>query len=198
MERREPQRRARPIRRRPPTPSTTPPTSSAKSAPSRKISGIVGGVLLGLGALWIIWLLVHQFGGPALPTLPIINFGSTPTPSVQSSPLAAAGITVVANNQPTTVSKQQALLIASQLEPDASAHAKSITVQLVLLNYANKSTPATHSDFNNTSVWMILYQNIPIQASDPSVDPTPLKKISYDLYVFLDASSGKELLKIQA
>ena len=202
MERREPQQRTRPTRRPPTTPRISPtrPTRPAQPAPSRRISGIVGGVLLGLGVLWIGWLLVHQLGGPALPlpTLPIINFGAAPGPDVQSSPLAAAGITVSASNQTTTVSKQQALLIASQLEPDASAHAKSITAQLVLLNYANKSTPATHADFNSTSVWMVLYQKIPLQSADPSVDPTPLAKTSYDLYVFLDATSGKELLKLQA
>lgn len=199
MERRGPQQRTRPVKRPPTTPRLSP-TPPKRPAPSRRISGIVGGVLLGLGVLWIGWLLVHQLGGPTLPlpTLPIINFGSTPAPNVQSSPLTAAGITVSASNQTTTVSKQQALLLASQLEPDASAHAKSTTAQLVLLNYANKSTPATHADFNNTPVWMVLYQTIPLQSADPSVDPTPLTKTSYDLYIFLDANSGKELLKLQA
>ena len=198
MERREAQRRTR-TTRRPPT-SPRPPVPPTRPAPSHRITGIVGGVLLGLGVLWIGWLLVHQLGGPALPlpSFPIGNFGSTPAPNVQSSPLAAIGITVSASNQTTMLNKQQALLIASQLEPDASTHAKSITAQLVLLNYANKSTPATHADFNNTPVWMVLYQKIPIQSADPSVDPTPLTKTSYDLYVFLDANSGKELLKVQA
>jgi len=143
------------------------------------------------------WLLLHQFGGPALPGIPILNFGSTPLPGIQSSPLAAVGITLSQSNQTPTLNKQQALLIANQLEPDAAANAKSTTAQFVVLNYQNKATPATHSDFNNVPVWMVLYQTIPLQSPDPSVDPTPLAHSSYDLYVFLDASNGKELLKIQ-
>ena len=143
------------------------------------------------------YLLVHQFGGPTLPGIPILNFGPTPLPTIQSSPLAAVGITLTQSNQTPTINKQQAILIANQLEADAAAHAKSTTAQFVVLTYQNKGTPATHPDFNNVPVWMVLYQKIPLQSPDPSVDPTPQSRTSYDLYVFLDASSGKELLKIQ-
>ncbi|HEV7236812.1 MAG TPA: hypothetical protein VGN15_11555, partial [Ktedonobacteraceae bacterium] len=126
-----------------------------------------------------------------------LNFASTTPPNIQSPPLAAVGITLSQSNQTPTVKQQQALLIASQLEPDAATKAKSTTAQFVLLNYQNKGTPATHADFNNVPVWMVLYQKIPLPSADPAVDPTPPSHPSYDLYVFLDASSGKELLKIQ-
>ncbi len=170
------------------------------------VSGIVGGGLLALGVLWLGWLLLHQLGGPALPGIPILNFAPTTPPNIQSSPLAAVGITLSQSNQTPTVKQQQALLIASQLEPDAATKAKSTTAQFVLLNYQNKGTPTTsatpavpvvHANFNNVPVWMVLYQKIPLPSADPAVDPTPLSHSSYDLYVFLDASSGKELLKIQ-
>lgn len=187
MARRAPQRR-RPTRRYP---------IPRVPATSHRISGILGGGLLALGVLWLGWLLLHQLGGPALPGIPILNFAPTTPPNIQSPPLAAVGITLSQSNQTPTVKQQQALLIASQLEPDAATKAKSTTAQFVLLNYQNKGTPATHADFNNVPVWMVLYQKIPLPSADPAVDPTPLSHPSYDLYVFLDASSGKELLKIQ-
>jgi len=44
---------------------------------------------------------------------------------------------------------------------------------------------------------MVLYQKIPLQPSDASADPAPSPRSSYDLYLFLDANSGRELLAIQ-
>lgn len=128
-----------------------------------------------------------------MPGIPILNF-APPPPNIQSSPLAAVGVTLSQSNQTPLVKQQQALLLARQLEPDAATKAKSTTAQFVLLNYHNKGTPA---DFNNTPVWMVLYQKIPLSSANLAVDPTPLSHSSYDLYVFLDASNGKELLKIQ-
>ena len=187
MARREPQR---PTRRNP-TPRVRVPTTS------HRVSAILGGGLLALGVLWLGWLLLHQLGGPALPGIPIINFAPTAPPNIQSPPLAAVGITLSQSNQTPAVKQQQALLIASQLEPDAATKAKSTTAQLVLLNYQNTGTSSTHAAFNNVPVWMVLYQKIPQSSADPAVDPTPLSQPSYDLYVFLDSNSGKELLKIQ-
>jgi len=66
-----------------------------------------------------------------------------------------------------------------------------------LLNYPNKSTPATHPDLNGVAAWMVLYQKIPLEPADASTDPTPFPHSYYDLYVFLDANSGKELLVVQ-
>ena len=89
---------------------------------------------------------------------------------------------------------QQALQIAGTLEPDAAAHAKKVISEYVLLNYAQKNS--TQPDMTNRPAWMIYYQQIPLQSTDPAVDPTPFPQSHHDLYVFLDATSGKELLAV--
>jgi hypothetical protein len=43
---------------------------------------------------------------------------------------------------------------------------------------------------------MVLYQQIPLASTDPSLDPNSPSHATHDLYVFLDANSGKELLAI--
>ena len=171
-----------------------------KRTPARQprlATGIAGGILLGLAGIWLVWLLLHQLGGPALPRLPISGFVPTTAPAMQITPLVAEGITLGHSDQTPTLNKQQALLIASQLEPDAASKSKSTSAQYVLLNYPGKSTPATHPDLNGVPTWMVLYQKVPLAPSDVSVDPTPLPRSYYDLYVFLDANSGKELLVVR-
>ena len=170
----------------------------SRTSQSRLMSGIVGGILLGLAGIWLGWLLIYQHGGPNLSILPIIGGIAAPTypPVTQASLLLAEGITLGQPTQAPALSKQQALLIASQWEPDAATKARSTSAQYVLLNYHSISTPATHPDLNNVPAWMILYQKIPLQSTDTSVDPTPSLQSSHDLYVFLDANSGKELLVI--
>jgi len=163
----------------------------------RLASGVIGGILVGLCALWFGWLLLHQLGGPALPPLPVIGFLPTPTSNAQFAALTAEGITLGHTDQTPTVSQQQALQIASQLEPDAASLSKSSSAQYVLLNYPNKSTPATHANFNGVPSWLIIYQKIPLKSAAASVDPTPSSRTSYDVYVFLDANSGKELFVVQ-
>jgi hypothetical protein len=143
------------------------------------------------------WIWLHQFTGSALPTLPIIGFAATPQSGEQISPLVAAGITLGHTDQPPGLNQQQAVLIANQLEPDAATRSKSTTAQYVLVTYPNNSTPASHPDLKAVPAWMILYQRIPLEPADASVDPTPFPHSYYDLYVFLDANSGKELLVIQ-
>ncbi len=163
----------------------------------RLTSGIVGGILVGLCAIWLGWLMLHQFGGPALPSLPIIGFLLTPTSDTRFAPLAAEGITLGHTDQAPTLSQQQAVVIADQLEPDAASLSQSTSAQYVLLNYPNKSTPATHPDLNGVPSWLIIYQKIPLKSANAAVDPTPASRSYYDLYVFLDANSGKELLAVQ-
>jgi hypothetical protein len=116
---------------------------------------------------------------------------------MQITPLVAEGITLGHTDQTPALNMQQALLIASQLEPDAASKSKSPSAQYVLLNYPNKSTPATHPDLNGVPAWMVLYQKIPLEPGDASIDPTPFPRSYYDLYVFLDANSGKELLVVR-
>jgi hypothetical protein len=172
------------------------PRGRPSTSRSRLISGIVGGILLAAGVAWLAWLLAHQNARPVAPVFQIPGLAPTHPPALQVSPLLAAGITLGKPLQPSALNQQQALLIASELEPDAAANAKSTTTQYVLLNYTNRSTPAVHPDLTNYPAWMILYQNIPLQPSDASVDPTPFPQSHHDLYVFLDANNGKELLAI--
>src|SRR5438034_8610012 len=163
----------------------------------RVTSGVVGGMLLGLAGLWLAWLLLHQFVGNTIPAPPIIGaFPTSPTES-QIAPLTAEGITLSHPSQTPTLSQQQALLLASQLEPGAASKSRTTSARYVLLNYPVKSTPAAHPNYHDVPTWMILYQRIPLEPADASVDPTPLPHSSYDFYVFLDANSGKELLAIQ-
>ena len=164
---------------------------------SHYISGVVGGILLVVGLAWMGWLVfVQHTNGPSLSLWPV--GGSTPTsePLVQIPPLLAAGITLQPTNQSTSLSQPQALLMAAQLEPDAAAKAQQVSARYVSFSYPSISTPATHAAFESVPVWLVWYQKIPLQPSDASVDPTPFPRSSHDLYVFLDAKSGKELLSI--
>src|SRR5207302_1182392 len=94
------------------------------------------------------------------------------------------------------LNQQQALLIASQLEPDAATKAKKTSAQYVLLNYTSTSASTSHTSLSNVPAWMVLYQQIPLASADPSADPNSPSHSTHDLYVFLDANSGKELLAI--
>src|SRR5438067_870008 len=145
------------------------PTKKTPVTQPRLASGIIGGILLGLAGIWLGWLLLHQLGGPALPTLPTSSFIPNSAPVTQITPLVAEGITLGHTDQTPTLNKQQALLIASQLEPHAATRSKSTSAQYVLLNYPAKSTPASHPDLNGVPVWMVLYQKVPLAPSDVSV-----------------------------
>ena len=153
----------------------------------RLSSGLVGGILLGIAVIWIGVLLLQRVG-VSVPSIPGIGYPATQGPTIQITPLVAEGITLGQTNQTPALNQQQALLLASELEPDAAAHAKVTGARYVLLNYANTSTPAVHPNFNGVPAWMITYSQIPQQSSSQA---------TYDLYVFLDANSGKELLSVR-
>jgi hypothetical protein len=163
---------------------------------SRQSSKIAGIILLVVAALWLGWLVFYR-GIPAgtsilsFPGLPPLN-----TPITQPSPLLAAGITLGRPSQTPALNQQQALLIASQLEPDAAANATKTSSEYVLLNYTNTAASTSHTTLHNVPVWLIQYQQIPLAPTDPSVDPNAPAHATHDLYVFLDANSGKELLAI--
>ncbi len=159
-------------------------------------SGIFGGVLLGIALLWLGWILFFQHGHPPAVTLP--GFAPSPTnaPEVQIPQLVAEGITLEHADQTPKLSQQQALFIASQRAPDAASKAKVVTARYVLLNAPVTGTPSTHPNLSNVPVWMVWYQHIAQVSADPAVDPTPLAHPFRDLYVFLDATSGKELLSV--
>src|SRR5436309_11443341 len=91
---------------------------------SRQSSKIVGAILLVVAVLWL-GLLVFHWGAPAgTAILQIPGLVPPNTPIQQVSPLVAAGVTLGRPSQLPALSQQQALLIASQLEPDAAANAK--------------------------------------------------------------------------
>lgn len=164
----------------------------AAGKPSRVMSGIIGGILIGLAGVWAIWLLLHQFS-TSIPMPPGLPPAQNATPVSQISPLAAEGITLASASQSPPIGRQQALLIAQQLEPDAAASAKQTTAQYVLVTYPASGTSAAHANLHDTPAWLIEYQSVPLAPGDSSASG----QSTYNLYVFLDASSGKELLVVR-
>ncbi len=156
---------------------------------SKSRSAIVGAILLSLGCLWLGWMLLGQHnnssGSFVWPSLS--NANTTPAANSPLPSLTAEGITLGQANQNPTLSQQQAVTLANQLEPDAASNAKSINARYVLLN---------HASLNNVPVWMVAYQRIPVEPNSASVDPVPSSRLSHDLYVFVDANTGKELLSV--
>ncbi|MBV9229935.1 MAG: hypothetical protein JOZ18_11530 [Chloroflexi bacterium] len=170
-----------------------------KQRPSRMkiVTGIAGAMLLAIAFLWMIWLVQSRHGSISNGTAwTIPGFGAKITPEAESAQLLAAGITLGHADQQPTLSQQQALFLASQLEPEAAVKAKSVSARYVLLNYPAANTSAPHPNLNNVPVWMVWYQTIPLEPADAAVDPTPSPNSHHDLYVFLDANNGKELLSI--
>lgn len=163
---------------------------------SKRISGIAGAVLLGLGCFWLGWLLLGQHnyasGSFVWPSLPGVN--ATPA-DVQVPQLVAEGISLTHASQTSTLSQQQARVIAKQLEPEAATNAKSANAKYVSLTYTPTGA-STHANINNVPVWMVVYQRIPIEPNNASVDPVPSTRSYHDLYVFIDANSGKEVLSV--
>ena len=114
---------------------------------------------------------------------------------MQVPQLVAEGIRLSPAGQSSALTQQQATTVASQLEPEAATNAKSTNVKYVLLTYAPTGT-STHAALNNVPVWLVLYQHIPIAPNNASVDPVPSTRSYHDLYVFVDANSGKEVLSV--
>ncbi len=163
---------------------------------SKRVSAIAGAVLLGLGCLWLGWLLLgqHSNSGSGSFIWPIPGLNATPT-DAPIPQLIAAGISISHATSSSALNQQQAMTIANGLEPDAAAHAKSTNVKYVLLNYVPTGT-STHATVTNTPVWMVVYQRIPIAPNNAAVDPVPSTRSYHDLYVFVDANSGKEILSV--
>jgi hypothetical protein len=108
----------------------------------------------------------------------------------------AAGISLGTPASPPALTQQQALLIAGQLEPDSATQAQKTSARYVLLNFDGAGTTTRQHTITNKAAWMVLYLQIPQQPADPSADPSQSLPKHHDLYVFLDANTGKELLTI--
>lgn len=120
-------------------------------------------------------------------SLPLPHPAATPSGQAQIAALQAEGITLGHPSQTPGLTQQQAVLLASQLMPDAATQAKSTKASYVLLNYPAGSNHPAHTSFNNVAAWMIVYQQVPVTFASQS---------HQDLYLFLDANTGKELLAI--
>jgi hypothetical protein len=90
------------------------------------------------------------------------------------------------------ISQQQALYLASQDEPEV-AGAGAVSAQYTLCSYSGSA--AQPASLHAVPVWLIHYSNVPEPRPDTSADPQA-GQISHDLYVFLAASNGQELLAL--
>ncbi len=163
---------------------------------SRQASKVVGVILIAFAFLMLGWLLLNHFGlrvsGQSL--LPQPRPDATALPTAQFPPLAAAGISLGHPTQTPALTQQEAIFIASQLEPDAATKAKKTISQYVLVSYAGPNTSTSYPGFHDVLAWMIVYEQVPLAPADLGVTPFP--QTHYDLYVFLDAYTGKELLDL--
>lgn len=173
--------------------------NAKKSKRSRRISGIIGAILLALALVWLLWLVINRLGGgTGITLLPIPGLPQA-TPTVgQIPPLTSAGISLGTPSSPPALSEQQALLIAGQLEPDAATKAQKTSARYVLLNFGGAGGATMQHAITNEPAWMVLYQQVPQGPADSSADPSQALPQQQDLYVFLDANNGKELLAIWA
>jgi hypothetical protein len=164
---------------------------------SRRLSAIAGGILIGVAALWFLWLLARQVNpGMSSLRLPFPNPQPTHSTSVPADPLAVAGITLSPppQGQQPGLTQQQALLVAGQVEPQMTAKASGFTARYTLFSYQAGGTP-TSAGFHDVPVWVIHYRGISEPPPDVAADPHATGT-SHDFYVFLDASSGRELLAL--
>lgn len=170
--------------------------SQENSSATRQFSGVVGAILIGIALLWAAWLYLHHLN-PAINSLvfplpgPLAQTG-TPAPA---DPLLAAGVTLSdpATGQEPVLTRQQALLLANQLEPAASAQAGGTDARYTLFSYSN--TKQTSTGFHDVPAWLVHYSKVPEPRPDTSADPHATS-VQHDLYIFLDANSGAALLTI--
>lgn len=179
-----------------------------ESSQTRVASGIVGGVLLGIAALWLVWLLAASSGVGRPATQSKSTTGTTrvtgssqageATPVAQVQPLLAAGIQLGQPSKNATLSKQQALFLANELEAYPASKAQDSDARYVTVTYGQADTSAPRRDLNNVPVWLVTFHQIPFVRADSSVDATKYPKATQDFYVFLAADSGQELFSVWA
>jgi hypothetical protein len=161
------------------------------SAQLHTLSKFGGGALLVVGICLFAWLIFFQHPATSVPSQLWFTANVTATPVsglvLQNSALQAAGIQLESTNQPAVVSQAQALQLVNQQQPDAAADAKKIEEHYGLLN-------ENAQKIHNVAVWMIWYQSIAQPPNGIEVSATA----AHDLYVFVDAKTGRTILSVWA
>lgn len=163
----------------------------------RKLSALAGGGLILLAFLWFLWLLVRQLNpGINSVVFPLPGFPSNTATSTPTINLASAGITLSAPPQSPQpgISRQQALLLANQIEPEISAQAGKEAATYTLFSYGG-GTSTTLTSFHNVPVWLVEYTQISQPPPSTAADPHAVKAMP-DFYLVLDANSGQELFAV--
>ncbi len=161
----------------------------------RKGSALLGGLLICAAVAWFGWLLLRQHNPGLSFSLPFAGLSDQPTAQATADPLAAAGITLgtPSAGQTAALTREQALLLANQMEPQAAAHASHTDAAYVLLTYNGKTASLT--SLNKTPAWLVHYSHVASVGPDTAADPHASNP-SHDCYIFLDANSGKQLFAI--
>jgi len=176
-------------------PTRKPAHKVQKRSSTRQASAIFGAILVGIALLWFGWLYARQ----ANPTLGAMNFSlpavlNSASTATATDPLVAAGITLAtpAQDQQPAIGHEQAILLADQMQPEAAANAGSVSAEYVLLSDSNKTLSVP---LQNTPVWVVHYTKIAGPHPDTAADPHATTTL-HDLYIFLNASNGQELLAL--
>jgi len=162
----------------------------------RQFSAILGIALVGVAVLWFIWLFVRPLhSGLISISFPVPGILPQHSSNTPADPLLAAGITLSspASGQQPLLTRQQALFLVNQMEPQAAAHASGVDAQYTLFSY--KGSGSTSSGFQNVPAWLVHYSGVAGARPDTAADPHAPGG-QHDLYVFLDASTGRELLSV--
>lgn len=181
------------------TPRPTTRKSERKRRPDsglRQLSAVIGGVLVCLAILWFVWLLVRPLSAGVISiNFPIPNILPQNPPNAPKDPLLAAGITLStpAQGQQPRLTRQQAIFLVNQMEPQAAAHSSGVDAQYTLFSYHGSDAQA--SGFQNAPAWLVHYTGVTEPHPDTAADPHASVS-QHDLYVLLDANTGRQLLAI--
>ncbi|HEY0752633.1 MAG TPA: hypothetical protein VGD98_01535 [Ktedonobacteraceae bacterium] len=168
------------------------------SESSRRInllSAVAGGLLICVALACFGWLIASQHNAGLTFRFPFTGSQSQPTAQPTVDPLLAAGITLATpgSGQTALLNRQQALLLANQMEPQAAVHASSVNAAYILFSYKGSTT--TTGALNSVPAWLVHYSKVVLAAPDNAADPHATNT-PHECYLFLDANSGQELLAL--
>lgn len=159
----------------------------------RTTSIILGSFCIAFALFWAAFLVYQR--GPTTFSFTLQNSQVTPTST--SAALAAEGLTLSspAQDQQPGIGREQALLLAAQDAPEAAGRAGSTDAIFTLLTYNTNHTQSNYPTFVQKPAWLVHYTKVSEPTPQTSADPGASNS-KHDLYVFLDASNGNELLEI--